>query len=206
MARCVGRQRAGGGRRRRLARLLAAAALAVAAAGTGACGQAPEVEWPADPTGPPTPTVEPAEAETIAEVLAVFDEFRQVEVALQADPVPADEAKEQLTGYLADPLLTLTLFDVATMYRRDVVREGRPTWEATVSELRLDATPPTATVRDCLDATGWELADRADGSPAPVDGLPARFAPGWYVMEFNAKSFDGRWLFDQIRVEGDERC
>jgi hypothetical protein len=190
-------------RRRALACLLAASAV-----GLAGCAPEPEVEWPADPTPAPSPTLDPAEAAAVEEILAAFDGFRRVEVEIQADPEPAYLAEERLTDYLADPLLSLTLFELETMHRRGVVRDGRPTWSATVTELRLDDDPPSATVRDCLDATGWELADRKDGRPASAEaeGLPARFAPDRYVMEFDATRVDGRWLFAQARVERGARC
>jgi hypothetical protein len=197
-----------GGLHHRLGGLVATAlALVLGAAG---CSASPEAggELPDLPATLPSATVDPAEAAAIAEILAAFDGFRRAEVAIQANPEPAYLALERLGEYLADPLLGLALFEVETMHRRGVVRAGEPTWAPTVTELRLDGSPPTATVRDCLDATGWELADRDSGGPttAESEGLPARFAPDRYVMEFNARFVVDRWLFDEARVERNERC
>jgi hypothetical protein len=205
MAGCIARGR--GGVRRGLVGLLASVAVALGLAG---CSAEPDAgfEWPDHPTSSPTPTLDPGEAAAVAEILATFDGFRRAEVAVQADPEPAYLAQERLADYLADPLLGLALFEVEAMHRRGVVRAGEPTWHPTVTELRLDRSPPTATVRDCLDATGWRLADRDSGGPttAESEGLPARFAPDRYVMEFSARFVENRWLFDEASVERDQRC
>jgi hypothetical protein len=205
MAGCIARGR--GGCRRGWVGVLAGATLALGPAG---CSAGPDAgfEWPDDPTSSPTATLDAGEAAAVAEILATFDGFRRAEVAVQADPGPAYLAQERLSGYLADPLLGLALFEVEAMHRRGVVRAGQPSWHPRVTGLRLDGSPPTATVRDCLDATGWQLADRDSGGPttAESEGLPARFAPDRYVMEFSARLVEDRWLFDQASVERDERC
>jgi len=181
----------------------------VVVVGAAGCSDGPDqpFEWPDDPTSGPVSTVDPAEAAAIEEILATFDGFRRAEVAVQADPEPAYLALEQLADYLADPLLGSVLFDVDTMHRRGVVRAGEPTWRPEVTGLRLDGSPPTATVRDCLDTTGWRLADRQGGqATAESVGLPVQFEPDRYVMEFSARRFDDRWLLDEAKVERGERC
>lgn len=201
MASCIARGRGG------FHRALVAVAIMVAAAGCSS-GTDAGFEWPDDPTAAPSATLDPGEAAAVEEILTNFDEFRRAEVAIQADPEPAYLALERLADYLADPLLGVALFDVETMHRRGVVREGEPTWQPAVTELDLDGSPPTAMVRDCLDATGWLLADRDTGGPTTPEseGLPARFAPDRYVMVFHARMFEDRWLFDEANVERDERC
>lgn len=181
----------------------AAAAVAVVLAG---CGRESEFEWPEDLANPSPAPLAPAELAATDEVLAAYEAFRQAEVAIQADPEPAHVAQDQLTEYLADPLLTLTLFEIETMHRRGLVRQGEPRSEPEVVELRLDDNPPTATVRDCLDASGWRLTDRATGTEADPTGLPARYALDRYLIELHASFVDGRWLFDEARVEGGEPC
>jgi hypothetical protein len=170
------------------------------------CADEPEFEWPEDPVAAPVPTTDPAAAEANDQLLAAFDAFRRTEVAVQADPEPAHLAQDQLRAHLADPLLAVTLFEVEMMHHRGLVREGEPAWEPAVVDLRLDDTPPTATIRDCLDASGWRLINEAGGGPASTDGLPARFALDRYVMEFDAMLVDGQWLFDDARVERGEQC
>jgi hypothetical protein len=170
------------------------------------CADEPEFEWPEDPVAAPMPTVDAGEAAAADELLAAFEEFRQTEITVHADPQPPDIALDQLRAHLADPLLAVTLFEVEMMHHRGLVREGEPVWEPAVVDLRLDETPPTATVRDCLDASGWRLVNEAGGGPASTDGLPARFALDRYVMEFDAMLVDGQWLFEDARVERNEQC
>lgn len=176
--------------------------LAVALAG---CGPDP-VEWPDDPTpeAPPAPAVSPAdeaEAATIEEILALLHGFREAEVRAHADPQPPHLARRQLAGYLADPLLSRTLGTLDAMVRAGVVFEGRPTWEPTVVELRLDETPPTAAIHDCLDTTGWRSVFQETGNPVPADDLPDR-----YVVRVEAKLFPDGWLLHDARMEEDLRC
>lgn len=184
-----------------------AAALVLAAAGglTG-CGADPEVEWPEDPVPEPAATVDAAEAQAATEVLAVFDAFREAEVAAQADPAPAHEAQHVFHEFLADPLLATVLSELEMLHQRGLTREGEPGWEATVTELRLDDRPPGATVVDCLDTTGWLLAHRSTGAPADGDGLPARFSPDRHRMEFHATFLEQRWLLSEARTEVGEPC
>lgn len=182
------------------------AAAAVAVGVLAGCSSEPEFEWPEDLLEQPSATLAPAEAAAADEILTAFDAFRQMEIVVQADPEPAHLAQDQLSEYLADPLLTEALFEIDMMHRRGLAREGEPRWDAEVLDLQVDGAPPTATVRDCLDATGWRLTERASGATADPDGLPARFSLDRYVMEFRAIFIDGRWLFDEARVERGEQC
>lgn len=185
---------------------IAAAIMLAGAVTLAGCSSEPEFEWPEDPVPEPTPTVDAAEADATDELLALVDGYRRAEITAQADPEPAYQAQDRFTEYLADPLLSSVLFELEILHQRGLVREGEPSWDPTVTELRLDDTPPTATIRDCLDATDWRLAHRGNGEPAGADGLPARYAPDRHVVEFTAKLFDQGWLLEDARMEGDGQC
>jgi hypothetical protein len=189
-------------------RLLACALAAVLASGLTGCRAdppAPAAELPVRTAAEPTPTLEPAEAEAVSEILAVFDRYRRAETGIIADPVEPGEARHRLTDHLADPLLTLVVFELDLLRRLGVAGAGRPTWDPTVTGLRLDGPVPTATVHDCLDTTGTRLVEPLTGDPAAADGLPGRFAPGRHGREFHAVRHGGGWLLDD-RADRAEPC
>jgi hypothetical protein len=183
-----------------------AVAAAVLAVGLTGCAGEPEVEWPDDPpqrdnavqASPPT---DPAEAEATEEILALVQDYREVEVASYADPQPPHIARLDLSDYLADPLLSRTLVALDELQRSGIVYEGRPAWDPTVAELRLDETPPTATIRDCVDATEWRSVFQATGNPVQGEGRPDH-----YVMRMEAKLFDEGWLLHNGGMEADAEC
>ncbi|MGH3680105.1 MAG: hypothetical protein ACRDT2_07620, partial [Natronosporangium sp.] len=162
------------------------------------------VVWPADPpaqdAGRPSAEVDPAEAEATDEILAVLDGFRRVELEAYADPQPPHVARRDLSPYLADPLLSRTLGTLDTMLQTGVVYEGRHRWQPDVVDLQLDATPPTATIHDCLDRTQWRPVFRETGDPVPSD-LPDR-----YLMRLDAKLFPDGWLLHGAAIEKETPC
>ncbi|QSB14919.1 hypothetical protein JQS43_00540 [Natronosporangium hydrolyticum] len=188
----------------------AAALLLVSAVAVG-CGEDSEFEWPDDPVPDPGATADPAVTGATEEILATLDELRRVEVAAQAQPRPAHEALDQFTDLLADPLLSSTLFELEILHNRGLARQGEPSWRAEVAELRLDDEPPAATVRECLDASDWQLVQVGSGQPAGADGLPGRYRAEPHLIEFAAILVEGRWLFAEahraeVDQEGDGPC
>lgn len=171
------------------------AAAAVLAVGVAGCGADPaEIEWPDDPSpplaqAPPSASPDVAEAAVVEEVLSVVQDFREAEVASYADPRPPHFARRDLSDVLADPFLTETVDTIYRMHQAGIVFEGRPTWDLTVTDLRLDDTPPTATVRDCFDATDWQSVFRETGDPVPGDTITGR-----YVAQVHLKLYPEGWL------------
>lgn len=135
----------------------------------------------------------------VDEILTVVHDFRELEVASYADPQPSHLARRGLVEYLADPLLSRTLETVDSMHRAGIVFQGRPTWELTVAELRLDDTPPTATVRECVDATDWHSIFRETGDAVPGDRRSDR-----YVSRLRLKQYPDGWLVYDIEREDGE--
>lgn len=175
--------------------------------GIVACTAEPtELDWPdgASPRPavevPPDPVASP-EAEATAVILGVVDAFREVEVASYADPQPPHLATRELEPYLADPQLMQTLDLLRSMNQHGIAFEGRPTWEPTVAELRLDEVPPTATVRDCVESNGWRPVFRETGEPVPGDERPDRTVE-WLEL----KLYPEGWLVYRINVEVDAEC
>jgi hypothetical protein len=168
------------------------------------CGEAP-VQWPDDPV-PAASTLDAAEAEAATEVQSTLAAYRDAATGVYADPPPLDEAKRQLQTYLADPLLTVTLLELDLMRSRGLTRTGAPASESTVTEIQLDQTPPTATMRECLDSTGWPVTDQAGTELTEISGLPAWATPQRHVLIVTARLLDGRWLLADAHVERGEQC
>lgn len=195
-------------RRRGVVRAMAAALLATLT-GVAACGNEPsEIEWPdgvptatpAHPSPSRTP-VDPAEAAATEEILELVSAFRAVEVSAYADPQPPHLARRDLNDYLADPLLSRTLDRLRTMREAGIVVEGQPRFDPVVHELRLDASPPIATVRDCVDASGWQDVFADTGDPVPGDGRPDR-----YVEWLELTLYDDGWLIHSTGVKEAKEC
>jgi hypothetical protein len=88
------------------------------------------------------------------------------------------------------------------MRNAGIAFEGRPASQPTVVDLQLDATPPTAVVRDCMDATSWQAVFEETGDPVPGDDLPDHF-----VMELDAALYpEHGWLFHDFAMEEDTQC
>jgi hypothetical protein len=196
-------------KRRRATRGVAGVAAAVLTVALASCGGESEpFEWPDDPppedaAAQPQPQVpaDAAEAAAIEDILTAFHAFRELEVESRADPQPTYVARRDFSAYLADPLLSKTLSALNDLYATDIVFEGRPTWEPTVIELQLDATPPTAVVHDCLDATEWRSVFRDTDEPVPGNGLSGR-----YAMRIDAKLFPEGWLFHDASMKEETQC
>lgn len=185
--------------------LITGVVTALAIAGVVGCADPEPVEWPADPPsaepGQPAAAEDPAEAEASEELLALLDEFREAEVQAYADPQPVQIHRRDLRAYLADPMLMEVLATLGTMHSAGIAFEGRPSSDPTVTEVRLDADPQTATVRDCVDAARWEPVFEETGDPVPGDELPDK-----YVMQLEAAQYpEHGWLFRDFMIE-EEQC
>lgn len=182
-----------------------AAAAAVAAALVGCSDEPSEIGWPGG-TPPPRsvaghPSAVPSDAVEIAaaqEILTLVEEFREVEMASYADPQPPHLARRELDDYLADPLLSQTLDTLNQMVEAGVVFEGHPRWDLSVSDLRLEETPSTAVVRDCVDATDWRSVFQATGEPVPGDPRPEQYVARMYLKLYG----EGWRIHDTDNEEG----
>jgi hypothetical protein len=179
----------------------------LAAALAGCAAESEPFEWPDDPSpsalGPsPSSSANSAEAEAVDEIISVFHGFREVETEVYADPPPPYVVRRDLSPYLADPMLSETVVTLDEMRKAGVAFEGRSVSEPAVDELRLDATPATATVRDCVDATEWRSVFQDTGELVPGDSLP-----GQYVMRLEATLYpEHGWLFHDFTIEEDAPC
>jgi hypothetical protein len=72
---------------------------------------------------------------------------------------------------------------------------------AEVTDLNMDATPPTASVVACIDASEYRLVYEEDGSPVPVDRQVGR-----YVSTATLSFAGDRWLVSEDEAAWDAPC
>ena len=155
---------------------------------------------------PPVP--DPAEAAATREVLAAYRGFREAEVSLNARPVAPDVATATLSRHVVEPLLSRLNWNVYNLYVNDLARGGRSTSEPELVDLRLDARPPWATIRDCLDTTGWPVVDRDTGQPASGQDVAGLYAveSGRHTRVFKVVRYEDGWRLEDATWQLDTSC
>lgn len=172
----------------------------MALAGVGACGT------PHDPVGSvdtgtrtlPTASRDPKIEEASRSALAAYAGYVEASRTAEQSGDPLDP---QLRRYLADPLLTRVRVAIRATRDHGATRTGRLVSDPTVTAVNLDTVPATVSIQDCLDASGYRLVYRKDGSRVPGS------ANGRYVATATATRFpDGRWLINAGSAHGDQPC
>lgn len=168
------------------------------------CQPAPADEPPSESSSPgaspsvaPSPTVDPAEEQARQDILEVYDSFREASITAAAT---ADYESTELAEYVAQPLLGEMLNSLQQMSEAGIHNTGRPTWSPTVTALRLDTSPPSATIEDCLDITGWLVVDD-NGEPLPAPSGLTR-----YVVVVQAKQVSDRWYIYETVANRSQAC
>jgi hypothetical protein len=179
--------------------LLVAALTVLLATGCGDGGDPAETggSSPSPATAEPSPTMDPREEQARREVLEVYDGFREASIAAAAT---ADYESTELAEYVAQPLLGTLLHDLQLMSDASIHNTGRPTWSPTVTAVRFDTTPPTATIEDCLDVTAWLVVDENGESLPTSTGLTR------YVVVAQAKQVDDRWYIYEAEANRSQAC
>ena len=199
---------------RRLARPIAGAMTLTLVVGLAGCAsREPAAAEPTEPGGAtsaaPAPALEPEDA-----LLARYEGFREFLIEAYADPDDRVH-QDQLEEHAEDPLRRQMLLDLRTMLVAGVARTGRPAWDPAVVELQLDSPSPSATIRDCVDATDWGLIARDTGAPVAPDDVDYGFSQMFsafpaepHVVTFDAELFDEPrgWLLVNGAVARDEQC
>lgn len=159
---------------------------------------APSVTPPA--TTSPSPSVDPAEAQNTAKVLALYDNFNKALVTWQAKS-DVNKANDELPKYTVDPLKTQLLLDLRQRSLAGLHNTGQPTWTAKVSKINVTKTPFTATIESCYDATNYQLVD-SKGKPAGVPGQAKK-----YVVTATAEQYgDGNWYLQTSAADRGRTC
>ncbi|MFJ7004477.1 hypothetical protein [Streptomyces sp. SID8385] len=153
----------------------------------------PEASAESSPSAPtnPRPTEERA-------VLAAYEGmWRELAVAVQKPSAGGTRIEDYASG---EALATVRR-DVRTMREAGTRANGRLGHEPEVTKMDPGASPPTATVRDCVDLKDWETT--RDGTPVPLpSGQPMRYRTTAQVEQWD----DGRWRVITYTQHGEQAC
>ena len=153
---------------------------------TGSSSSGPEVTPSAVPSAALPSPVDSAGNQAQQDVIAVYDGYLEAYVKASAT---ADYRTKELAKFVGEPLLGQLLNNLQNMSRSGVHNEGRPTWNPTVTELRLDA--GEAVIQDCFDSTDWntvggQAPPTIQAKRYPVVVKVKRVGEKWYVYESTA--------------------
>lgn len=130
--------------------------------------------------------------------LAAYAGYLAASSEASADPDPAHPA---LARYLADPLLTRVRDTVRDLETHGAMRTGKMISDPRVSALDLTADPPTVSIQDCIDSSGYKMVYTESKKPVPGT------AGGRYVATATATRYpDGRWLISHGAIHQDQPC
>jgi hypothetical protein len=176
--------------------LAAAAALLIALAGCSGTGD--DLPPPAAPDTEPTATIDPVHQE----ILEVYAGSVAAMVAAQR---AGDPDYPDLTQFFLEqtPAHTKVLNGITIQEANGEYYEGDiEVVSSEVTELDPEATPPEATIRACLDRSGYRLVNREDNSPVP-DAVHVEH----YLVTATAWSDpDGRWFIAETEEHWDQTC
>nr|BEK71487.1 hypothetical protein KPHV_87140 [Kitasatospora purpeofusca] len=122
----------------------------------------------------------------------------------------AEQVKAFTSGSLKDVKLETfagdkALADIksAAVYYQDnnLVLKGEPKLSPEITALDLAGTPHRATIRDCVDTTGFLPYDKGTGQPAQLSDANRR-----HVQTSTLRIYDGRWVVMESTLSKDQTC
>ncbi|MEU8868616.1 hypothetical protein [Streptomyces umbrinus] len=132
-------------------------------------------------------------------MLKAYDDFwaEQVKAYGQADIKGTD-----LKKYATKEALGRAMGDVLVMKEAGTATKGAPTHEAQVTSLALTGKTPKASVRDCLDISGWKTVKKKTGAVQPFpSNQPLR-----YVTTAKAEKWGNQWMITELTPDGKRTC
>lgn len=164
---------------------------------TAACSS-PGKATPA-PTAPAPNAV--ADQDAAAASKAALTAYAGYLAASRSASAKADPKHPDLTKYVADPLLTRVRDAVRDLDVNGAIRTGKLVSDPRVTTLDLAASPPTVSIQDCIDSTGYKMVYAKSKKPVPGTG------GGRYVATATATRYpDGRWLISDAATHEDQPC
>ena len=162
-----------------------------------------------DSTPTPTPTAAPTQTTTPTEspfpsltpdqesALAAYLGFRDVQVRAEADP---DQPVPELEDFAADQALVDELANLATLSQAGIAMSGEPVLDPAIADT-VDADPPTVTIEDCVDVSGWGPVYVATGESAAAPGSPERV-----LATATVSPREGTWKVVEIATDRSGEC
>lgn len=134
-----------------------------------------------------------------AEVLATYRSMVDAQVRSYAAPNPVLDLND-LSSYVGDPLRGQMLAALGQMQHNGVAYRGKPVLHPKVTAIRR-GDPDTATIVDCMDASGWKPVYVRNGksAAAPEGGKK-------YPQTLTAQLYQGRWLITHSVVDRSRTC
>lgn len=178
---------------------LAAGAL-LALAGCAQSGQVVQIgAAPPAAADSPTasPTQDPAQAAT-AQILAAYTGMRQAEVSAEDSGTTQNVS---LSDYAAGNALVSITSDVGQDAANGWRMVGLPQLNPKVTALDLTGRPPTATVTDCMNVSGWHMVDQFTGKD-----ITAPSARSSFVSVSQAQLGQDGWRITQTEVNRSKPC
>ncbi len=184
---------------RRLATALALLALApVFGAGCTSEPGSP-APGPSPTSTAPTPSVDPSVADAEQLARAAYTGYIQTwALASQA----ADPDNPDLARYVADPLLSLTRHNIRKLKDIGAVQVGAQKATSQSVQVDLKASPPTVTIKSCLDYSSMKLVYKSNQSPVP-NGAPK--TPKVSAVSKVTLHTTGQWLVSEAK-QGSDPC
>jgi hypothetical protein len=147
------------------------------------------------------PSVAP---DVAAASITVLDQYRRFRTAYNEAGATADYQDKDLISYLERPLKQKVIAFLLQMSQKKVVYRGTPESNPTVTNVNLQAKPPTVVVEDCFDATNYVLVYKRTGKPAPTGST----GPRRYILQTTATNFgaDRGWLFTTSQGFPERTC
>lgn len=134
-----------------------------------------------------------------AEVLTTYRAMMDAQVRSYAAPNPVLDL-EDLATYVGDPLRGQMLAALGQMQHNGVAYRGKPVLHPKVTAIRR-GDPDTATIVDCVDASGWKPVYTRNGKSAAAPEGAKR-----YPHTLTAQLYQGRWLITQATVDRSRTC
>lgn len=145
-----------------------------------------------------TPTVDPGAAAE-QQVLAVYHGYIEAwAVASQA----ADPDDPNLPRYVADPLLSLTRHNIRKLKDIGAVQVGAQKAAVLDTAVDMEAKPPKATIRACLDYSALRLVYKSNQAPVPNSEIKQKKVAAIATVTLHTT---GQWLVTQSK-QGNDEC
>ncbi|MFJ4674795.1 hypothetical protein [Kitasatospora sp. NPDC088783] len=113
----------------------------------------------------------------------------------------SDSDGTPLRQYATGAAFTDTVISLTQLHDNGLVMVGQPRTSPVLKSLDLQANPPTATIGDCLDVSGWHQADATSKEIKDPQQRLSRY-PATAVM----KKYGNRWLIADFTREVDKTC